>query len=185
MSDREPGVERVIASQRIYDGRICRLRIDTVELPDGRQSAREIVEHDPVAVIVPLHENGDAVLVRQYRLATGLVMLEVPAGLVDPDEDIEAAAQRELQEETGLRARTMTPLGGVYASPGFLTEYMHLFLAEGLEDSPLNPDEDEDIVVRRMPLSQALALIDSGGIIDAKTVCGLLLAARRLSSRTR
>ncbi|MEX0683976.1 MAG: NUDIX hydrolase [Dehalococcoidia bacterium] len=179
MSDREPGTERVVASRRIYDGRICNLRIDTVELPDGRQAAREIVEHDPVAVIVPVHDNGDVVLVRQFRLAIGRVMLEVPAGVLDPGEDIEAAAQRELQEETGLRARTMTPLGGVYASPGFLTEYMHLFLAEGLEDAPLEPDEDEDIVVRRMPLSQALALIDSGGIVDAKSVCGLLLVARR------
>ena len=178
--ERQPAPERVIESQRVFEGRICSVRVDTVELADGRRSTREIVEHDPVVVIVPVDEAGDVVLVRQYRLATGEVLLEIPAGIVDPGEDPEAAAQRELREETGLSARTLTRLGGFYASPGFLTEYMTVFLAEGLEESPLDADDDEDIVVLRVTLAEAVRLVESGEIKDAKSVAGILLAARRL-----
>ena len=181
MSDREPAPERVVASDRCFEGRICNVRIDTVELDSGKTAQREIVEHDPVVAIVAVDADGRVVLVRQYRLATEQVLLEVPAGLVDPGEEIEPAAQRELQEETGMRAGTLTSLGGFYASPGFLTEYIHVFLAQDLTESHLDADEDEDIVVQRMPLSQALALVDTGGIIDAKSIVGLLLASRRLS----
>jgi ADP-ribose pyrophosphatase len=182
VSDREPAPERVVASDRRFEGRICNVRTDTVEMENGKTAQREIVEHDPVVAIVPVDENGNVVLVRQYRLATEQVLLEVPAGIVEPGEDIEPAAQRELQEETGMRAGTLISLGGFYASPGFLTEYIHVFLAQDLTESRLDADDDEDIVVKRMPLSQALGLIDTGGIIDAKSIVGLLLASRRLSA---
>jgi ADP-ribose pyrophosphatase len=179
-ADREPTPERVIESQRVFEGRICTLRVDTVELAGGRRTTREIVEHDPVVVIVPVDGDGNVVLVRQYRLAAGEVLLEAPAGIVDPGEVLESAAQRELREETGLGARRFTPLGGFYASPGFLTEHMTVFLAEGLEDAPLAADDDEDIVVVRMPLAEAVRLVEGGAIKDAKSVAGILLAARRL-----
>lgn len=177
----EPGVERVVSSKVKFEGRICKVRVDTVALDNGNQAYREIVEHDPVVVIVPVTDEGEIVLVRQYRLATEQVLLELPAGIVDSTDDhVEEAAQRELQEEIGMKAREMTPLGEFYASPGFLTEYMHVFLARGLEESALEPDEDEDIVVQRMPFAQAVTLVETGGIIDAKSVAGILLAARRL-----
>jgi ADP-ribose pyrophosphatase len=139
---------------------------------------REIVEHAPVVAIVPIDEDGDVILVRQYRLAAEEGLLEVPAGLVDEGEDLEAAAQRELQEETGYRADELRRLGGFFVSPGFCTEFIHIFLATGLIESSLDGDEDEDIVVERVPLREAVHLVRSGGIKDAKSVAGILLAAQ-------
>ena len=116
-ADREPAGERVIGSTRIFEGRICALRVDTVELDGGRTAIREIVEHDPVVAMVPVEADGTVVLIRQFRLATGEVMLEIPAGIVDPGEDTVAAAQRELRAETGLRAEKLTPRGEFFGSP--------------------------------------------------------------------
>lgn len=171
-----PRPERVLHSRRLYEGRILSARVDTVALPDGRQAIREIVEHEPVVAVVPVNDNGDLVLVRQYRLATGQVMLEIPAGGIDRGEEPEQAAQRELQEEIGYRATTLRRLAGFYVSPGFCTEYVHVFLATGLIESPHPADEDEDIVIQRLGLSEAVALVESGKICDAKTIVGILMA---------
>lgn len=179
---REPGIERVIESELKYAGKITKLRVHTVELPNGRRSRREIVEHEPVVAIVPVHANGDVILVRQYRIATGVVLLEVPAGGVDKGESFEGAAQRELSEEVGLRAGTLVRLADFYASPGFLTERLIAFLATDLTEAPGHADEDEDIVVVRMPLADAVAMVERGEFHDAKTIAGLLLAERRLKS---
>jgi ADP-ribose pyrophosphatase len=175
---REPS-ERVIESRQIYDGAIIRVRAHEVELPDGRRARREIVEHDPVVAIVPLDAEGNVVLVRQYRLAAGDALLEVPAGVVDEGEDLQAAAQRELREETGYRAAKLEKLSEFIVSPGFLTEVVHVYLATGLSEDETDGDEDEDIEVVRMPLGRALALVREGAIRDAKSVIGLLLAAQR------
>lgn len=177
---REPGSERVLKSRRVFEGKICNLRVDTVELPSGRTAQREIVEHEPVVAIVPIDSDGNVVLVRQYRLATGVVLLEVPAGGVDPGETPEDAAQRELAEEIGMRAGHLERLAEFYVSPGFLTEYVYAFLATDLSDSPAEADEDEDIAVVRMPLSDAVAMAERGELLDAKSIAGLLLAARRI-----
>lgn len=181
MTDDSPQPERVLESTRLYDGRIMALRVDTVLMPNGREATREIVEHAPVVAVVPVDENGDVVLVRQYRLATGDVMLEVPAGLVDEGEEIEAAAQRELQEEIGYRAGHLERLAGFFVSPGFCTEFIHVFLALGLEQSDLNADEDEDITVERVPLTEAVRLVETGQIADAKTIVGILMARDRMA----
>jgi ADP-ribose pyrophosphatase len=169
--------ERVLSSRRIHDGRICNLREDTTELANGSTAVREIVEHAPVVAIVPIDANGEVVLVRQYRLAAEEALLEVPAGLVDEGGDLEAAAQRELREETGYRAAELRRLGGFFVSPGFCTEFVHVYVAFGLTESPLDGDEDEDIAVERMPLAEAVRLVEMGEIKDAKSVAGLLLAA--------
>ena len=179
---REPGTERVIESRLEYAGKIASFRVDTVELPGGRMAKREIVEHEPVVSIVPIHANGDVVLVRQYRLATGGVMLEVPAGGVDEGESFEEAAQRELSEEVGLRAGTLLPLADFYPSPGFLTERVIAYLATDLSGAPGEPDEDEDIVVVRMPLAEAIAMVERGQFHDAKSIVSILLAERCLKS---
>jgi ADP-ribose pyrophosphatase len=179
---RDPGIERVVESRVAYAGKIAKLRVDTVELSDGRHSQREIVEHEPVVAIVPIDANGDVILVRQFRLATGGVLLEVPAGGVDERESFEEAAQRELSEEVGLRAGTLAQLADFYPSPGFLTERIVAFLATDLTDAPGEADEDEDIVVVRMPLADAVAMVERGEIHDAKSIASLLLAERRLKS---
>ncbi len=177
---REPGAERVLDSQRKFEGKICSLRVDTVEMPNGRTATREVVEHEPVVAIVPIDGDGNVVLVRQYRLATGGVLLEVPAGGVDKGESPEDAAQRELREEIGMRAASLEPIGEFYVSPGFLTEYVYAFLATDLSDSPADADEDEDIAVVRVPLAEAVAMVERGEFRDAKSIAGILIAARRL-----
>lgn len=172
-----PPPERVIASRRIHEGRILSLREDTVQLPDGCRALREVVEHAEVVAIVPL-DGADVLLVRQYRLPAAEALLEVPAGGVDPGESVEEAAQRELQEETGQRARRLERLGGFFVSPGYCTEFIHVFLASGLSESAVVADPDEQLVVVRLPLGEALRLVESGEIRDAKSIVGLLLAAK-------
>ena len=176
----EPHTERVATTRRIYEGRIVSLREDAVTLSDGRSALREVVEHGDVAATVPIDADGNVILVRQYRLPAGDALLEVPAGGVDAGESIEAAAQRELQEETGYRAERLERLAGFFVSPGYCTEFIHVFLATGLTEDAVAGDPDEDIAIERLPLTDAVRLIESGEIKDAKSIVGLLLASSAL-----
>lgn len=173
-------LERVVATKRIYQGRILNLRLDTVEFPDGRTATREIVEHGASVVIAPLDDQGNVLLVRQYRLAVDQVLLELPAGGMHGDETPEEAANRELREEVGQAADRLERLGGYFAAPGFCQEYLHLFIATGLSPSPLQADEDESIDVVPIPLAEVYGLIERGEVRDAKSVAGLLWVLRRL-----
>ena len=170
--------EQVVESRRVYEGRVVNLRVDRVKLPDDRSAVREVVEHAPVVAIVALDGQGDVLLVRQYRLPVRQSLLEIPAGGVDSGESPEEAAQRELQEETGQRAGRLERLCSFFASPGYCDEYMHLYLATALEPSALAADADERIEVVRLPLDEALRLIERGEIRDVKTIVGLWAAAR-------
>jgi ADP-ribose pyrophosphatase len=168
----------VVESRRVYEGRVVNLRVDRVKLPDGRSTVREVVEHAPVVAIVALDDRGDVLLVRQYRLPVKQALLEIPAGGVDAGEGAEEAAQRELQEETGQRAGRLERLASFFSSPGYCDEYMHLYLATALEPAALAADADESIEVVRLPLDEALRLIERGEIHDAKTIVGLWALAR-------
>ena len=152
------------------------LRVDTVELSDGRRATREVVEHAEVVAVVPLLEGEDVLLVRQFRLPTEQVMLEVPAGGVDEGEKAAEAAQRELGEECGQRAGRLERLGGFYVSPGFCNEFVHVFLATELEPVERRPDPDEELEVVRLPLAEALRLVGAGEIRDGKSIIGLTWA---------
>ncbi len=168
-----------LASRRVFSGRVVGLRVDRVRLPDGRETEREVVEHRGAAAVVPLTEEGEVLLVRQFRYAVGEPLLEIPAGTLEPGEAPLACAVRELAEEVGAQATHWDPLAVLYPSPGVLTEAMHLFLATGLAAVPARAAADEDLAVERLPLREALARVERGEIRDAKSVAGLLLAARR------
>ena len=182
---RQPAPERVIDTQVIYSGKKATAEACTPSTwATGAPSTREIIEHPGVAAIVPIDADGNVVFVRQYRLAVGDVMLEIPAGVLDPGESPEDGAQRELREETGMRAGKLTPLGReFFVSPGISTEWIRLFLAQDLQDAPLDPDEDEDIVIERVPLAEAVRMVERGELRDAKTITGILLAARSSACR--
>lgn len=182
MSDALGKHERVLESRRLYRGRILNLRLDTIVTPGGHTSTREVVEHGEAVAIVALDGEGNVLLVRQYRLPCEDFLWEIPAGNVDPGETPAEAAQRELQEETGYKAARMQRLGGFYVAPGYSSEYIHLFLATALEASPLLADADEEIELVCLALAEALALVHQGEIRDAKSIVGLLLAAREESS---
>ncbi len=160
------------------------LRVDTVELTGGRKATREVVEHGDVVVIVPLLEGGDVLLVRQYRLPADQTLLEVPAGGVDAAESSEEAAQRELGEECGQRAGRLERLGGFYASPGFCSEFMHVFLATELRPVRARPDPDEEIAVVRLPLVEALRLVRQGEIRDSKSIIALMWTREKVTDFT-
>lgn len=180
MSEERPPPEKVLQSERVYEGRILSLRIDTVQLSGGRAARREVVEHAEVVAIVPVDTGGNVALVRQYRLPAGDFLLEAPAGGVDEGEDVEAAARRELEEETGLRAGRLRRLAGFYVSPGYVTEFIHVFLATELEQGRPGGDADEEITVERLPLVEAVRMVERGEIRDGKSIIGILLAGRAL-----
>ncbi|MFQ5879581.1 MAG: NUDIX hydrolase [Dehalococcoidia bacterium] len=181
MSNAQERHERVLESRYLYRGHVLNLRLDTIAMPSGHVASREVVEHSQTVAIVPRDEEGNLLLVRQYRLPAQRALLEIPAGGVDAGETAAEAVQRELQEETGYRAREIRRLGGFYVAPGYCSEYIHVFLATGLEPSRLAADADEELELVRMPLEEALALVRRGEIEDAKSIIGLLLAARQSS----
>lgn len=172
--------ETIVKTEHIYDGKIVKLDVHDVRLPDGEHSKREIVRHPGAVAIVPLDEDQNVLMVRQFRLAAGKVMLEIPAGTLDTDEPPEACAIRELQEEIQYKPGRLESLSGVYTAPGYTTEFIHLFLATELSPSILESDTDEFIEIERMPLRDAVAMVDRGVITDSKTVTGLLRVARKL-----
>ncbi len=172
--------EKILATQDIFKGRIVNLKVHDVDLPNGQQSKREIIYHQGAVAIVALDEAYNVLLVKQFRLAAGQVTLEIPAGLLEPDEDPLAAVGRELQEETGYRPLNLQSLGGVYVAPGYTTEYIHLYYATAYEYAPLQQDDDEFVESVKMPMTQALQLIETGEIIEAKTIVALLRVARYL-----
>jgi ADP-ribose pyrophosphatase len=166
--------EKTLSSQLIYSGRAVRLRVDTVQMPSGRQTTREVVEHSDCVAIVAIDDDDNVLLVNQYRQAIGKELLEIPAGGIDPGEDAETAVRREMREETGFLPRRVERLGGFYSSPGFCTEYLHLYLATDFVSSPLYAEDTEIIKLVRVSTSQILELISSGRICDAKSIAGLL-----------
>jgi ADP-ribose pyrophosphatase len=173
----------LLKSEVVYTGRAFSIRRDTLRLPDGREAGFDIVEHVGSVVILPLDANGHLLFVRQYRHATGLDLLELPAGTLDEGEAPEACARREVREETGMAAGKLEPLGGFYLAPGYSTEYMVAFLATDLRYDPLEADADEFLSVERLPVAGALAMCERGEIQDRKSLAALLLARRHLEKQ--
>lgn len=193
---------RVLSRKTVYQGRIIRLVLESLEYR-RRRLIREVVEHPGAAVIVPLLDRSRrqrgatlprqrgrsrldrsrVVLVRQYRRPIRRELLELPAGTLSPGERRDACARRELEEETGWKARRLRRIGQYYAAPGFCTEQLTIFLAEGLTQATAHPEPDESLKPVILPLKAALAKVRSGAICDAKTIIGLLFVERLLARR--
>ena len=179
MSTPHKELPKILNSQKVFDGRVFKVTVDTVR--EGELTyQRDVVHHQGSAVIVPVHDDGTVVLVRQYRHPAVRYLLEVPAGTLADGERPEAGAARELEEELGLVAERLEKLSEFFVSPGFLEEKMWVYLATGLTEGKPQPDEDEVLDVVRLPIGDALEMITSGEIQDAKTIIGLMLAAPRV-----
>jgi ADP-ribose pyrophosphatase len=178
VQQREEELAAKIHSEWILRGGYFDLRADTIEAAGKKPQTWHIAVRPDAVVILPVTEEGNILFVKQWRRAIDKIILELPAGAVDEGEEPLIAAQRELQEETGYKAHRLTPLGGFFSTPGFCTEYLHFFIAEELEVSPLPHDENEAIDVASFSLEEALALIDKCAFCDVKTIAGLLLYDR-------
>ncbi|MGI6777997.1 MAG: NUDIX domain-containing protein [Acetivibrionales bacterium] len=168
--------EKTISKKKIFQGKILDLELHTVALPNGKESTREIVLHPGAAVVIPISENGELYMVRQYRKPLEKVMLELPAGKLDPGEAPIECAKRELKEETGLEARVIEHIVSVYSTPGFSNEVLHMFIAKGLEQGDACADEDEFISTEKISIGKLIEKVLDKEITDAKTIIGILLA---------
>src|ERR1035441_7609601 len=180
------GSAKVISSKLSFKGRVFNVFTDTLEEPGGHRHTKDVIRHNGSVVILAVDESKnpadpDVILERQYRHAAGQYLIELPAGTRDPGESPLAAAKREMIEETGFRAKRWTMLLRYFASPGFLGEWMQIYLARDLREGTAMPELDEQIEILRVPLSQAMKMIADGKIHDGKTLIGLSLydAARR------
>jgi len=167
-------------SVTIYRGQVFAVRQEQVRLPNGRTVQLDIVAHPGAVVLVPVDEENTLWFVKQYRHAAGKVMLELPAGTIEPGEDLDVCAHRELREEIGMAAESMQKIGEFYIAPGYSTEFLTIYLATHLHPDPLPGDEDEFIQVERIPAAQALVMAESGQFRDAKTLAALILARHYL-----
>ena len=166
--------ETQLSSQPIFDGDVLHIYKDTVRLPNGKTSTREYTVHHGAVCILPLLENGDVLLERQFRYAMGEVLTEIPAGKREPGEPPFITAQRELQEEVGVTADTWTKLGTLIPSPGCYGETLYLYMAQDLHFGATHPDEDEFLEPLRVPLDEAVRQCMDGTLTDAKTVAAIL-----------
>ncbi len=166
--------EHRLSRKTIYEGKILHIYRDDVLLPNGRTSVREVADHPGGVAIVALDEHDNVLTVKQYRYVFSRVLEEIPAGKLERGEDPDAAALRELKEETGAVPARMTDLGRLLVSPGCYSEVLHLYLAEGLAFGAQSPDEDEFLELSRTPFDEMLARVLRGELEDAKTVCGIL-----------
>ena len=171
---------RVHHSETVYRGRAFSIRVDEVEMKPGVIARLDIIDHPNAVTILPLDAEGNVWFIRQYRHSAGDYLLELPAGTLKPNEDPALAANRELQEEIGMRAEHLEELSTFWLAPGYSTELMHVYLATGLSPSQLAQDEDEVITVEKIPAAQAPALAQQGRLRDAKSLVAVLLAARQL-----
>lgn len=161
--------ETMLSSEEQFKGRILRLRLDEVSLPNGERATREVVEHPGGVCVAALTDRKELLFVRQFRYPYGETVWELPAGKRDPGEEPLTGAMRELREETGAEAQRFLPLGVMYPTPGYSNEVIYLYAATGLTVGEMHPDEDEFLEVQRVPLSEAVRQVMAGELPDAKT----------------
>lgn len=168
--------EVTIKSEKIYEGKILNLRVDTIELPDKRYSKREVVEHSGGVGVVAITEDDEIILVNQYRKAVNKALLEIPAGKLELNEQPKETAIRELKEETGYSCEEASFLANFFPTPGYCSEKIHIFFAKGLEAGDQDLDENEIIDVIKIPFDEAYEKVLNGEIVDGKTIIGIFMA---------
>lgn len=174
--------EKTVASRTIYKGKVLDLKVDTVTLPNGKTTEREVVVHRGAVAVVAVNETGEIVLIKQFRYPTGKILWEIPAGKINAEEVPQDCAVRELAEETGFGAREWQHMATFYTTPGFSDELMYVYLARDLYTDKREMDDDEFIEIHPVPLENATEMIKSGEIADAKSIAGILLASLRIEA---
>ncbi len=176
--------ETAIGTERIFEGKMINLRVDTVRLPNGETATREVIEHPGAVAVIALTDKDELLMVRQYRHPTGEILLEIPAGKRDRGESPLVCARRELEEETGYGAEQWEPLFSYYSTPGFSDELLYILKASGLKQGQAHTDEEEFIEVVTVPVDEALCMVSRGEIRDAKTIIGILTVNRIQDGRS-
>jgi ADP-ribose pyrophosphatase len=169
-------LEIPISSEHVFGGKLLQVYVDHVELPDGTTSTRDWIRHPGASAVVPVFEDGTIMLLKQFRYPPRKVFLEVPVGKLDPGEPPESTAERELAEESGLACRRLEKAGSFYPAIGYADEIIHVYVAWGLTIRSQNVDDDEFVIPHRLRFSDALKMIGTGEITDAKTIVSLIQA---------
>lgn len=173
--------EKTVKTDIKFEGRILKLRVDTVELPDGSTSTREIIEHPGGVAVIAVDEKGYVPMVTQFRKPYEKMVMELPAGKLDNGEDPLDCGIRELEEETGLKARNFVSLGAVLPSPGYAAEMLYVYLATDLYEGTVHLDEGEFLSVEKIHIDKLVDMVMNGELQDAKTVIGILKAHKYLN----
>ena len=174
--------EKKLSSRQEFDGVVIKLFVDEVELPDGSKSIREIVRHPGAVCVIPVDEDENVIMIKQFRYPFNEVLYEIPAGKLEPNEDPYEAAMRELEEETGAVAKEVKYIGTMYTTVAILDEKIHMYLAKGITFKDAHPDEGEFVEVEKIPLTTLVEMVMNGQIPDAKTQIAILKAEKLIRS---
>lgn len=175
--------EKQVASKRIFDGKVVKLFVDDIELPNGKGAFREVVRHPGAVCVIPITDDGEVIMVKQFRYPFSSVLLEIPAGKLEPNEDPFDAVKRELEEESGVVAENIEFIGMTYTTVAFTDEKIYTYMATGLTFKESHPDEDEFLEVVKFPLDTLVNMVMSGEIKDSKTQVAILKAEKLLKEK--
>ena len=175
--------EKQLASKQIFDGKVVKLFVDDIELPNGKGAFREVVRHPGAVCVIPITDEGEVIMVRQFRYPFSSVLLEIPAGKLEIGEDPLDAVKRELEEESGVVAENVEFIGMTYTTVAFTDEKIYTYMATGLSYTEAHPDEDEFLEVVKIPLDTLVEMVMTGEIKDSKTQVAILKTDRLLKER--